>query len=750
MKKSISSLAFLFLIGFSPTSILAHFSNLGLKLESNIDLANKSEVHLTVLFIKNVTKSNIVLAPPAPTVTSPIYLCQSSVADPLTATASSGATLIWYGTAATGGTGSTTAPTPSTATVGQMKYYVSQIDSSGEGPRAEIVVNVVADNGSTILNLRCDPTQIAAADRNSSVFFDWSNTVGLPNQYTYSYAVDSGPAVAGTTVPSNLQVFGLMPGQSVTLTLFHTTYPCDRSEFTCLVPCGSSTISPNFATIAPICSGSTSPELGPTSPNNISGTWSPAVVSNTATGDYVFTPDPVAFPCATNQTLTVTVSPLVTPTFATVPASVCQNATAPILPSNSSNSTAISGTWSPSTVNTSVSGASDYVFTANSGQCLSSPTTTVTITVDPNLTPSFTQVSPICSGAALAALPTTSNNSINGTWSPALNNTATTNYTFTPSAGQCATTATMTITVTPRETPSFTAVAAICTGDPLAPLPTTSNNGFTGTWSPAPDNTVTTTYIFTADAGQCATTANLTITVNQLRNPTFVNVPRNVCENDTAPILPASSSDSPSITGAWSPATVDTSVIGTADYVFTPDAGQCADTVTISITVSPSNTLVNFQWTVTEAFSENQVITITATAAGDYLYRLDDGPFQESSVFEYVSAGYHSVTVADVTGCSVSITRSDILVIGYPKFFTPNNDGYNDSWNVFTLVDSEGSKIQIFDRYGKLLKEISPNSSGWDGTYNGQPLPATDYWFVVDYPEDGIIKKFRSHFSLKR
>ncbi|WP_297507872.1 lamin tail domain-containing protein, partial [Flavobacterium sp.] len=93
------------------------------------------------------------------------------------------------------------------------------------------------------------------------------------------------------------------------------------------------------------------------------------------------------------------------------------------------------------------------------------------------ITPTFTAVVPICSGATLTALPTTSNNGINGTWAPALNNTATTTYTFTPSAGQCATTTTLTITVNPQVTPTFTAVAPICSGATLTALPTTSNNG---------------------------------------------------------------------------------------------------------------------------------------------------------------------------------------------------------------------------------------------------------------------------------
>ena len=112
----------------------------------------------------------------------------------------------------------------------------------------------------------------------------------------------------------------------------------------------------------------------------------------------------------------------------------------------------------------------------------------------------------ICSGAVLAALPTTSNNGITGPWAPALNNTATTTYTFTPTAGQCATTTTLTITVNANVTPTFTPVAAICSGAVFAALPTTSNNGITGTWAPALDNTTTTTYTFTPTAGQCATT----------------------------------------------------------------------------------------------------------------------------------------------------------------------------------------------------------------------------------------------------
>lgn len=735
MKKIFQSLTYLF------CSVILFNSNSYAENSLNTVVENSS--------VKNSIVS-LVFAPP--TVTSPVYYCQNSPAVPLTATPSAGATLNWY-TVATGGTASSTAPTPSTTTVGTTSYYVSETLGVIESARSRIDVIVVADNGATILGLICDPTQATTA---TSVFFDWGNNPLTPNStYNYSYTISGGGTFTGqkTNASTNYEVLGLSPGQSVTFTITSLVqYPCvPPKSITCSVPCGTSTVTPTFNPIAPFCSGTTpAPTLPLTSNEGITGTWSPTVVSNTTSGSYVFTPNPVLFPCATTQTLNVTVRPLVTPTFATVPATVCQNAAPPVLPASSSNTAPITGTWSPATVNTAVLGSSNYVFTPNPGQCVASPTTTITITVNPNITPTFTQVPPICSGTALSALPTTSTNNITGTWSPALNNTTTTTYTFTPTAGQCATTTTMIITVTPNAVPTFNAVPAICAGDPLAPLPTVSNNGYAGSWFPGLDNMATTTYTFTPNTGQCATTTTLTITVNPLKTPVFTTVPDFVCENDVPMVLPTNSSNTPSISGTWSPATVDTSVLGASDYVFTPNSGQCAISITQSIIVNPSNTLVDFTWTVTEAFSKNQMITITASGSGDYLYQLDDGPFQQSPVFEHVAAGYHSVTVKDVTGCSSPITKTDILVVDYPRFFTPNNDGYNDAWNIFTLEDALGSKIRIFDRYGKLLKEISPNGSGWDGTYNGHPLPATDYWFVVDYGENGIVKQFKSHFSLKR
>jgi len=147
------------------------------------------------------------------------------------------------------------------------------------------------------------------------------------------------------------------------------------------------------------------------------------------------------------------------------------------------------------------------------------------------------------------------------------------------------------------------------------------------------------------------------------------------------------------------------------------------------------------------AFAANNGIIANVVGAGTYEYSLDNGSFQASNRFENVSLGNHQVTVRDINSCGL-LTES-IDVFGFPNFFTPNNDGKNDSWNVLPDPSLPNMTIFIFDRYGKLLHQLDPNSGiGWDGTYNGIPMPATDYWFVARLADDSMT--VRNHFTLKR
>ena len=148
-----------------------------------------------------------------------------------------------------------------------------------------------------------------------------------------------------------------------------------------------------------------------------------------------------------------------------------------------------------------------------------------------------------------------------------------------------------------------------------------------------------------------------------------------------------------------------------------------------------------------EAFSNSPTIVVTVVGGlGPFLYQIDHSNFQPSNTFYNLSAGNHTIKVIDEVNCTDLTTT--VTILDYPKFFTPNEDGYNDTWNISGL--NAATKIMIYDRYGKLIKQISTNGLGWDGTYNGHLMVATDYWFTVTYLEKNVEKIFRAHFSLKR
>ena len=176
---------------------------------------------------------------------------------------------------------------------------------------------------------------------------------------------------------------------------------------------------------------------------------------------------------------------------------------------------------------------------------------------------------------------------------------------------------------------------------------------------------------------------------------------------------------------------------------------QNSDTTLVDASSPPEVSAV----VTTEFFADIHVIEASATGEGIYEFSLDDGPWQTDGLFEDVTPGFHTVIARDVNGCGVGTT--EVLVIDYPHFFTPNGDGYNDTWQVEGIQSRPLSKIYIYDRFGKLLKQLNPLGPGWDGTFNGENLPATDYWFtirldVVFGDAESIIKEFTGHFSLKR
>jgi len=160
-------------------------------------------------------------------------------------------------------------------------------------------------------------------------------------------------------------------------------------------------------------------------------------------------------------------------------------------------------------------------------------------------------------------------------------------------------------------------------------------------------------------------------------------------------------------------------------------------------TVSTTEPLTLIDVVVNDFNGVNNSITIIYSGNGTYQFSIDSVTFQESPVFTNVSPGAYVVSAIDLNQCGGFTTS--VLVLDYPRFFTPNGDSFNDFWGIENL--DQYYTISIFNRFGQLLKTLSGNAAAWDGTFNGSPLPADDYWFVLKMNDGQTIK---SHFALKR
>ncbi len=179
--------------------------------------------------------------------------------------------------------------------------------------------------------------------------------------------------------------------------------------------------------------------------------------------------------------------------------------------------------------------------------------------------------------------------------------------------------------------------------------------------------------------------------------------------------------------------------------VYREDGQLITCTSSRDFVIIPSNKAV-FQEIKIEDGSNNNTIELLVSGDGDYEYSLNGLDYQDNNTFNNVDAGFITVFVRDRRGCGIS--EEEVAVIGFPKFFTPNGDGFNDHWQLIGFDKNRSTaRISIFNKLGKLMVQLNSNDSGWDGTFQGKRLPASDYWFKVAF-ENG--KEFKGHFSLKR
>ena len=194
----------------------------------------------------------------------------------------------------------------------------------------------------------------------------------------------------------------------------------------------------------------------------------------------------------------------------------------------------------------------------------------------------------------------------------------------------------------------------------------------------------------------------------------------------------------------WSDGSTNPSLLITepGEYTITVTQNNCSTTKTFTAVASEKATIADI---IIKDFSlSDNSIEIIVDGNGDYEYSMG-GLYQDSNVFLGVDSGLYIVYVRDKNGCGV--VTQPIQVLAYPLYFTPNQDGINDYWHVKYAYYEPKMEVFIFDRYGKLITSFRGQDLGWDGTFNGNLLPATDYWFKIKR-EDG--REHKGHFSLVR
>jgi len=242
----------------------------------------------------------------------------------------------------------------------------------------------------------------------------------------------------------------------------------------------------------------------------------------------------------------------------------------------------------------------------------------------------------------------------------------------------------------------------------------------------------------------CYTLTQFTTTVNP---KPVVEIEDQVICLDNLPLLVSANTNQAGDTYLWSTnettPEIEITQIGTYSVTVVSPFG-CETTRVFNVSESETATI---EITETVDFSDPNNITVTVSGIGNYSYQLDDEDPQLSNVFQNVSIGYHLITIIDLNGCA-EVTK-EIVVIDAPKFMTPNGDGYFDTWHITGVETLPGTIIYIYDRYGKLLTQLTSSSDGWNGRYNGNLMPSSDYWFLAKVRKGSIAFDVKGHFALR-
>jgi gliding motility-associated-like protein len=660
---------------------------------------------------------------PTPTVSQPQNqtLCAGQSTSAITFSGTAGSTYTWSNNnTATGlganGTGNIAAFTATNTTSNSISSTVTVTPTIGSCPGTPVTFTITVAITPTV-TAPTSQTICASASTTAITFTGAATTYNWTNSNTAIGLGANGTGNIPSFVGSNT---GTTP-ISGTITVTPTSGTCLGivQSFTITI---NPSVTPTFTQLGPYCQNQTPGVLTTTSNNSIAGTWNPSTISTTTNGSQTYTFTPNVGLCAVNTIMNIVVNSTITPTFTQL-GPFCQNIAAAALPTTSSNTPSISGTWNPTTVSTATVGNIIYTFTPNPNQCAITSTMTISTILNPtiNLTPQT-----ICSGQSLTITPTVNATGGSYLWSNnqttssiSVSPVTTTSYSLSYSLSGCNTNGTVLITVNPTLTPAFTQLGPYCQNQTPGILSPTSNNSINGTWNPTSISTTTPgnqTYTFTPAAGVCATSYSQTILVNPIVNPTF-NPIGPLCQNEANPALPIGSTNNPSITGTWNPASISTSTIGNTNYTFTPaTSSQCASTANLTVTIiaSPTPTInasVIGGCSPLSTILSTQLIpnaTYTWTSNG---VNIGTGA-SLNSVFS--NAGCYDITLSVSLGsCQSSVTTNDLICVEAPPnvSFTVNPNSFTNSSEIVNFSNNTTGATSYSWDFGDGQTSILENPS---------------------------------------
>ncbi len=332
---------------------------------------------------------------------------------------------------------------------------------------------------------------------------------------------------------------------------------------------------------------------------------------------------------------------------------------------------------------------------------------------------------------------------------------ATTQFYADPFNGNCPGATRTPVTLTVLQVPQVTVLdpGRSC-GDPVQ-LEASSNVGFirwydaptggalvgNGPYFMTPALTQTTTYYLEADNDGCISPTRVPVTLPVYQKPVVADDSFTICPGDTL-VLDAGVAN---VSYQWSPTNETTRTINVTEggvyavTVTTPQPEGCSAVATFTVTefVPP---------VISEVVLDGLTATVVMAQPGDFEYSLDGTTFSDSPILQLPESGLYTAYVREKNQCGND--KKEFVIGMIPPYFTPNGDGRNDYWTIRGGLKYPAFQLSVFDRYGKLMATLSGANRNWDGTYNGRPAPAGDYWFVLKL--DPTTADIHGHFSLLR